>query len=120
MKCCLVKCDGLGTDDWYFIERLVHDGKEWLEKRQYCSAYMKSSRLGEGENNYDIEGTSAEMLAIAGAIEQNSSIEFRRCAVEFSEFGFGFESPRNSVEPVYLSVEEAQELAADIRAKLIG
>lgn len=116
MKCVLVKSDSL--NDWYCIERAVHDGREWDRKTQDGYSFMRSARLGEGDNNYCIEGTAFEMNAIATAIETNSSANFKRCAVEFDNDAFALESPRNSVAPVYISVDDAKDLAANIKMTL--
>ena len=120
MKCILVKSDPDNPDyDWYCIERAEHDGREWMRRTGPNSqAFMRSARLGEGDNNYCIEGTAFEMLAIAEAIEQKKSARFKRCAATFAMEGYEMESPRNSRAPVLVSHSEASELAADIRQKI--
>lgn len=112
MKCTVNKSDNMG--DWWTIDRAEHDGRHWMERTEYGMALMCSSRLG----NADIEGTAAEMLAIAAAIERGESESFRRCAAKHTADGYLMSSPRNSLEPTLITHDEAKELAADIRAKV--
>lgn len=68
----------------------------------------------------DVEGTAAEMLGIAQAIEQRGSEFFHRCSVVV-HWGFNevmFDSPRNSQECGVVTLAEADELAKEIREKL--
>jgi len=113
MKCVLSKCDSI--DNWWLIERAEHDGRRWFERTEFGAALRCSSRLG----NADIEGTGEEMLAIASAIERGESEDFRRCAAERTSDGYLMSSPRNSLEPTLISHEEAADLAADIRRKVV-
>jgi hypothetical protein len=99
-------------DDWYVIERAEHDGRTWLEPIPGGLAFMCSARLGDA----DIEGTAAEMLAIADAIETNRSVSFRRCAARREGTGYLLGSPRNSVKFTAVRLADAMALAAIIRA----
>jgi hypothetical protein len=115
MKLTLRKSDWL--DDWYLIERAEHDGREWFEvdpARPNCAFLQRSARLGDA----DTEGTAAEMLAIAGAIETGGSAAFLRCAAERTETGYLIGSPRNSSELTPVTFADAGGLAAEIRGKL--
>lgn len=96
-------------DDWYVIERLHHDGNEWLKPIPHGMAFCRSARFSD---NADVEGTGAEMLAIASAIKQRKDESFKRCSVTFLEDGaVAFESPRNSEEPGIVTVADADALA---------
>lgn len=98
--------------DWYLIERAEHDGSMWIQPvSEGCARFMSSARFSDA----DVEGTGAEMLAIAKAIEARESEEFKRCAVEVLDDGVHFWSPRNSRENGVCSLAEADELAAAIR-----
>lgn len=68
--------------------------------------------------NADIEGPSAEMLAIAAAIETGTSASFMRCAATHTQTVYLVCSPRNSTEPTEISHDDARALAAEIRAKV--
>lgn len=87
-------------DDWYVIERAEHDGKHWC-----------SSRFSDA----DVEGTGAEMLAIADAIERREYEAFKRCAVTFEGGNAHFWSPRNSHRDGITSMKFALLLAEEIR-----
>lgn len=103
----LRKSDSL--DDWYVIERLQHDGAEWLKPTHYGMAFCRSARFSD---NADVEGTGSEMLAIARAIKERKDVSFKRCSVAFLEGGcVAFESPRNSEEPGIVTVANADALA---------
>jgi hypothetical protein len=83
------------------------------------SEYIRDWYLIEGTGNQAcIEGTSQEMLEIAEAIENRTSISFRRCAVYASKTYAKFESPRNSTEASEVSLEEADQLAKEIHLLL--
>jgi hypothetical protein len=111
----LVKCEHL--DDWYTIELAEHDGRTWLER---TGSNVMSARYSGRISDADVEGTAAEMLAIAAAIESRKLVSFRRCAVAWEDMNVALWSPRNSQEIGFVSHAEAIELAADIRAKLGG
>jgi hypothetical protein len=117
MHCVLVKSDEI--EDWWIIERKEHDSKQWLAPMgDGGMQLMCSSRPCDA----DIEGTSAEMLAIAKAINKGQNASFKRCAavrmVDIDGFHYRLCSPRNSRETARLTIEEAEELAADIIEKL--
>ncbi len=109
----LKKSDNMG--DWYTIERKVHDGKAWLEDvGPGVSRFMLSCRIGAA----DIEGTAAEMVAIARAIKSGQSAEFRRCAAYARPGGWALESPRNSEDATFVPAARCQALADEILAVL--
>lgn len=113
MKLTLTKSDFL--DDWYLIERAEHDGRSWLEPiGPNATALRCSSRFSDA----DVEGTGAEMLAIADAIERRDRVSFKRCAVNARADPVTFCSPRNSRTDGECSLAEADELVALIRASL--
>ncbi len=114
LRCIVVPAKSL--TDWWLIERAEHDGREWIEETAWGGSYRRSARLGSA----DIEGTSAEMLALAEAIEKGESAYFKRCAAERMAHGYLLSSPRNSDAPTLVSFEHARALAADIRAKIGG
>jgi hypothetical protein len=77
MKCELIDCRSDGMDDWWTIERLEHDGREWMAP---------------------IPGSPGSMQFMVSARPSDACIE-----------GYAEEM---------LAMEEAQELALDIRTKL--
>jgi hypothetical protein len=103
-------------DDWWVIERAEHEGRKWWERVGAGASLRCSSRFSDA----DVEGTSAEMLAIAEAIETRSGASFKRCAVATVKDAASFWSPRNSQEPGGVSLDEADELAKEIRRKIGG
>ena len=110
----LVRC-GEGMPDWYTIERAKHDGREWLESMgQNAHRWMRSARISDA----DIEGSAAEMLAIAKAIRERGAAHFKRCAVVMTPRRAKFWSPRNSRRPGVVSHAAADELAAQIELEL--
>lgn len=114
------KCEGM--TDWYLIERAEHDGREWLEpfKDGYGGSLQCSSRIG----NADIEGSLADMVALAMAIKLTpafgvdaaTAVSFKRCAVKATADGVLLWSPRNSDEPTLVTKERALALADQILA----
>jgi hypothetical protein len=103
-------------DDWYTIVRAEHDGREWWkETGPNSSSFMSSERLSP---EACIEGDREQMIAIAGAIQQRESATFKRVAVHFAEDGVHFCSPKNSEVDAVVTIEEAEELAAQIVAEL--
>lgn len=92
MKLTIRRVEWMG--DWYVIER------------------APAGRFSDA----DVEGTFDEMQAIADAIEQRSTIAFRRCAVSALKEPVSFCSPRNSRRDGECSYEEAADLAEQIRA----
>ena len=103
--------------DWYVIERRDHDGRRWMEREgPSVVALHTSARFSQ---NADVEGNASEMLAIADAIETRGEFSAKRCAVWFDGDRALFESPRNSETPGVVTVADADELAAQIRARLV-
>ena len=115
MKLVMRKSEHL--DDWYVIEHAEHDGREWLENvGANCMALRRSARISDA----DVEGSAAEMLEIASAIEERGQVSFKRCAVMADGETALFYSPRNSTRDGECSLAEADELAKDIRRQLIN
>lgn len=114
MRLTVRKSDRL--DDWWVIERAEHDGRKWMERTEYGMALRCSSRFSDA----DVEGTAAEMLAIADAIKSRGGAAFGRCSVEVDGDVARFNSPRNSMEDGECTLAEADELAAEILAKCGG
>lgn len=113
MKLKIRKSESLG--DWYVIERAEHDGRMWLEPIGRGGMSLRSSaRFSDA----DVEGRAEEMLAIAKAIEEGRDESFRRCAVRIEGHRAFFWSPRNSETDGEVSLDEAKELAAQIRQEL--
>jgi hypothetical protein len=112
VKLAIVHSEHMG--DWWTIERAEHPNERWMKPTQYGASLMYSGRISDA----CVEGTSYEMLELAHSIENNISESFKRCAVEVTEGGFLFSSPRNSQEPGWVSTARAKELAAEIRAKV--
>jgi len=113
----LRKSDAL--DDWYVIERADHDGREWMEPFKAGgvagAALHCSSRI---EPSTDVEGTAAEMRAIAVAIRAGANVSFRRCAVAMAGPAVDLWSPRNSRTPGTVSYTDALDLADAIDSAL--
>lgn len=117
MKLALKKCDTL--ENWYIIEKAEHSGASQLIMDGPSSGFLWcASRICDA----DIEGHRGEMLAIAEAIEQRKSVGFKRCAVDArDEDGeVRFWSPRNSRMHGVVFIDDAMELAAQIRHELGG
>lgn len=116
---CIVKGNDNPEWDWWTIVRAEHDNREWMQRTGPNSmSFRLSERLGEDDNNADIEGTSAEMLAIATAIESGTWARFTRCSAFTTEKGVELMSPRNMSYPVVITHENARALAKDIREKV--
>jgi hypothetical protein len=99
---------------WWTIERAAHDGRVWLEPTEYGMALMTAGRISDA----DVEGSEEEMLAIAAAIEARGEFEAKRCAVKVADGRAEFWSPRNSMTIASVPLPAADELAAEIRAKV--
>lgn len=99
-------------EDWYLIERAEHDGRVWIDS---CG-FQTSSRFSDA----DVEGTQAEMLAIAEAIEHRGHASFKRCMVDARNGPVRFCSPRNSHVDGECSLAEADDLARQIRTMFSG
>lgn len=110
----LVKSESM--DDWFVIERAEHEHRGWMEDVDdgdfHYAAYRWSGRISDA----DVEGTAAEMLAIADAIERGESVHFRRCAALVRpDGGYQLNSPRNSQRYGNITAEEAKRLVISIR-----
>lgn len=115
MKLTIRPCESLG--DWYVIERAEHDGRVWFEETGPNSMSLRASaRFSDA----DVEGTRAEMLMIADAIQFRTSASFRRCSVDATAEPVRFNSPRNSQVDGTCSLAEADELAEEILRILGG
>jgi len=113
MKLTLKQSDNLA--DWYLIERAEHNHTAWFVPIEGGMAFQHSGRISDA----DVEGTAAEMLAIADAImARKENCDAYRCAVDASVEPVRFWSPRNSQEVGKCSLMEADELAAEIRRVL--
>ncbi len=112
-KLAIVKQDHM--DDWYTIELAEHDhrgGEEALDANS--SAFTWSGRISDA----DVEGHGCQLLEIAKAIEERSWVMFKRCAVDATKVPVEFWSPRNSRRMGEVSLADADDLAAQIRATL--
>lgn len=124
MKLTITKSDAL--DNWYLIERAEHDGREWNARTTWGSAFCKSSRIcgdavGDTPPGFSacVEGTAAEMLDIAEAIERRGEVSFTRCSVDARSEPVLIGSPRNgNGVDAEVTRDEADELAAKIKALL--
>lgn len=107
-----------GMDDWHTITKAEHEGVtevRWSggHGRLYCSDRVSDAC---------VEGTRAEMVAIANGIKARTPVSFRRCAVSFDD-GMEhalFRSPRNSSRPGMVPIARAVELADAILADTGG
>lgn len=113
MKLTLKLCDDI-IPNWCVIERAEHNGASGIARTEHGFAFVTAARFSDA----DVEGTRAEMLAIATAIEHRTAFHAERCAVHFEGDEVCFHSPRNSTRDGRVSIADADELAAEIRAKL--
>lgn len=111
MRLTIRKCEHI--ENWYVIERAEHDGRAWMEP---MGPGAMALRLSARFSDADVEGTGAEMLAIADAIERRTRASFKRCMVDASTEPVRFASPRNSQRDGECSLAEAVELARSIRS----
>jgi hypothetical protein len=110
-------------EDWYLIERTWHDGRGWLARTEWGSAFCTSARIcgaAMGDtpagHSADVEGTGEQMLDIAAAIEGRHAVRFKRCGVDARGDLVAISSPRNGQGiDAYVTHEEALDLAAQIR-----
>lgn len=103
--------------DWHLIEKAESpdEHREWQMMTKVGRVRMHSARLG----NADIEGDACEMRAIANAIVERTEAQFTRCAVKvYADGSVAFWSPRNSTFWELVSLQSADELAAQIRQLL--
>ena len=92
------------------------DGPEfesWFIERAECDA-QDSVRI----NSAAIEGTSAEMLALADAIERHDDYEGKCCACHWSDEGVDLWSPRNSHIATLVRHDRAAGLVETIRREV--
>jgi len=102
-------------EDWFVIERRVHDGRAWFERTgPHSSSLCLSSRIG----NADIEGDAEEMLSIADAIKTRGAARHKRCAAKTTPDGVELWSPRNSIGRTLVPLSVADALAEEITQKL--
>ena len=120
----LVAVPSEGLDDWFVIERAAHDGSSWFVdvngiKIPPAALHMHSvlgfqcsSRICDA----DVEGSRAEMQALANAILKGTSVSFKRAAVAYggANGAFYFWSPRNSRTVARVPKERAVHLANQI------
>lgn len=102
--------------DWWVLEKVGVERRSWLERTEYGAALCISTRLG----NADVEGTSAEMLALAAAIRSGGMASFTRCAVKTTPDGVEVHSPRNSLDEPLVTKRAAETLASAIETKCRG
>lgn len=86
----------LWLDDWYVIE----------------------DATGRRISDADVEGTLAEMVTIAEAIESRGKVSHKRCSVWRSGDRFGLMSPRNSQLEAFITEAAADGLAKQVRARV--
>lgn len=105
-----------GGGDWFVIEWAEHEHRYGLKMLSPgCMAMTWTGRVADA----DVEGTAAEMAAIATAIERGESANFYRCEAQAQLDGsYLLSSPRNSQEPARISAAQARHLAAEIRKAL--
>ncbi len=102
-------------DNWYLIERKKREGVHGLRiDRDGNGSYIDSARISDA----DVEGTAAEMRAIASAIEASEFVSYYRCAVDARTPQVRFYSPRNSQRHGIVSRADAVALAQEIRLLL--
>lgn len=113
-KLVIVPCEEIS--DWWIIERAEHDGQEWEKYSEDGTSAVTvcSARIVDG----DIEGSSCEMQLVAQAIEQGSSMCFKRCQVNWTATGYLMSRPRGGSAPVLVTHDVARRLAADIQSKI--
>lgn len=74
--------------------------------------FMDSARISDA----CVEGTAAEMLAIANAIKARHWVTFKRCAVRVEGDLAYFCSPRNSTRDAEVPLADAEEFADQVLA----
>jgi hypothetical protein len=106
-------------NDWYVIERRYHDGREWIETSTIDGIEVNSLQMSSRITDTCVEGTSADMLAIADAIEQRYLFAAKRCAIEYEPKRHAFQiwSPRNSRTKAWRRAAVCDQLAKEIRDK---
>jgi len=103
-------------DDWFTIEHAVHEGKHAMEQ----IPGMRGIRLTyTGRiSDADVEGTAADMRAIAAAIRERGEYITKRCMVDATGERALFSSPRNSMRSASVSLDAADTLATQIETEL--
>ena len=101
------------ADDWFVIEWAQHARRLELREIPGGHALWSSARMSDA----DVEGTGAEMRAIAEAILAGGGAQFRRCAADV-DHGDAVRvwSPRNSTEAGVVHIDDARDLARHILA----
>lgn len=110
MKLRFNHCADMG--DWYTIVKAEHEG---IEEMRPCGPNAMRFYTSERISDACVEGTLAEMLDIAQAIEDRAEDSHKRCAVDATTDRVKFWSPRNSRRPGIVSREDAEDLARQIR-----
>lgn len=106
----MVKNEDMG--DWFSIEKAEHAHVDQLINVGPNSGfYWHSGRISDA----DVEGSATEMLGLAEAIEKRSEVRYKRCAVDATREEVLFWSPRNSRMRGAVDIEDAIELAKQIR-----
>lgn len=96
-------------DDWYLIQRAVHEGRQGIQQvRPGVARFVCSSRISDA----DVEGTWDEMRVIAQAIQERTGVAFKRCAVQVHGDDVWFWSPRNSQREAEVPLAVADAMAA--------
>lgn len=110
MKLLLVKSDGM--TDWYTIKReeAPEAHREGLVPVEGGMAWFDSARISDA----CVEGPLDEMKSLAAAIRRRGHARFKRCSVFVNGDVVEFSSPRNSQTPGVATLEEADDLAAQI------
>lgn len=112
MKLKLIHQEDMG--DWYTIERAIHDNRHWIETKEEQDLKVHNCMYSGRICDADVEGTLQEMVDIAWAIKRRGEESHKRCSVKFIGDGFEFDSPRNSQQTGFASIEEADDLAEQI------
>lgn len=104
-------------EDWFVIERAEHDGSRTLVPGKSDSVPHYILQYAGRISDADVEGTGAEMLELAEAIERRSGYGAKRCAVEVDteHNEVKLSSPRNSSYSGVISLDEADDLVKSIR-----
>ena len=116
----IVKGKSLSGGDWYTIEKAQHHNVHTTVMDGPHSGFLfYSGRICDA----DVEGTGAEMLALADAIEKRERVTFKRCAVDATKadeepYEVRFWSPRNSRMHGVVMPHDADALARSIKRKI--
>ncbi len=102
-------------DDWYTIEWAEHEGEHGLG--QVAPGVVGLTYTGR-VSDACVEGSAAEMRALAAAIERRGHASFKRCGVRVEGDQVFVWSPRNSTREGVISLAAADDLVTQIRAQL--